>query len=78
MSTDSLRAIRAKSDEFGVSRAIVLLVGHLSDKKGQKFGHLGWADLEFNIDDVQKAEPVAVSLPWPKWVEDARKANAAR
>jgi len=73
--SDKLRAIRESSDEFGVSRTTVLLVGRLSDK-GHRFGHLGWADLEFNIDDVRKAEPVAPNLPWPKWVEEAyRKAR---
>jgi hypothetical protein len=73
---ESLGAIQAKSDEFGISRAAVALSGTLNGPGKEKFGHLNWAELEFNIDDVEQAEPVAANLPWPKWVEDAyRKAR---
>lgn len=71
---ESLQAIRTKSDEFGVSRAAVVLSGTLSGPGKEKFGD--WAELEFKIDDVEQAEPVAANLPQPKWVEEAyRKAR---
>lgn len=72
----SLQEIRASKDERGVSRASVVLSGMLSGPDKEKFGHLGWADLAFKIEDVEQAEPVSVNLPYPKWFEDAyRKAR---
>jgi hypothetical protein len=74
--SEALREIRARSDEFNVSRASVVMSGKLSGPRKEKFGHLGWADLEFKIDDVERAEPVPASARWPKRIEDAyRKAR---
>jgi hypothetical protein len=74
--SQSLREIRARKDERGLSRASVVLSGTLKGPGKQKFGHLGWADLAFTIEAVEQAEPVAVNLPYPKWFEDAyRKAR---
>lgn len=64
-----LKDIRANSDAFGVSRARVVLVGSFKGPTKHKFGHLGWADSEFSIDDVEDAQPVPANLPWPQWVE---------
>lgn len=46
-----------------------MLSGTLNGPGKEKFGD--WAELEFNIDDVEQAYPVAANLPQPKWVEDA-------
>lgn len=67
----SLREIRTSINGFGVSRASVVLSGTLSGPGKEKFGHLGWADLAFTIDDVEQAEPVAANVPHPKWFEAA-------
>ena len=73
---ESLREIRAASDEFKVSRASIVLWGQLSAARKENFGHLGWADLEFKIDDVERAESVPKNVRWPKQAEDAyRKAR---
>lgn len=69
--SESLREIRAASDEFKVSRASVVLSGELSGPRKEGFGHLGEADLEFKIQDVESAEPVPANAPWPKRIEDA-------
>lgn len=71
--SEALRKIRTNSDEFNVSRASVVMLGRLSGPRKEKFGHLGWADLEFKIDDVERAESVPASAPWPKRIEDAYK-----
>jgi hypothetical protein len=60
------------------SRARVTLVGEFSGYGKHKFGHLGWADAEFTIHTVEKAESVPTNLPWPKRERDNKSPGRTR
>jgi len=66
---EALAEIRKKhSDEFQVSRAIVIVVGSFNGFWKKRNGQLEW-DSEFRIEDVEEAHPVETTLPWPVWVQ---------
>jgi hypothetical protein len=70
---EDLDKARQARDEFGVSRVSVVLVGTFSGAQRRTFGHLGWADSQFVIRDVEEAKRVHSDVAWPKWVEKVYK-----
>ncbi|MDT4952081.1 MAG: hypothetical protein QOJ02_219 [Acidobacteriota bacterium] len=74
---DALKRIENNRPSY-FSRARVTLVGEFSGYSKHKFGHQGWADAEFIIHTVEKANPVPVNLPWLKQARHNKSINRTR
>lgn len=72
-----LRRLRGQIDERGYSRIRVVAVGIFDAPKGVRYGHLDRFRLRFVIRNIERAQQVAVHVPWPWQLKDHARLSRA-
>lgn len=71
------RRLRGQIDEHGSSRVSIVALGVFDAPKGVRYGHLDRFRFRFVIRKIERAQSVAVHVPWPWQLKDDARVSRA-